>query len=93
MPVRVIRKSDLTGSSRHVQNEFYETDRFQRGLLEAGDLGEALRGAAAMDDDALQRRSTGTVRPESFSHGTSQQRARWFRVGFERGDPKACDTF
>lgn len=65
----------------------------QKGLLEAGDLEEALRAAAAIGDDALQRRASGTVRPETFSHGTSEQRARWFRRGFETGDPAACDTF
>jgi predicted metalloprotease len=65
----------------------------QRGLIEAGDLEEALTAASAIGDDTLQRNATGTVRPESFSHGTSAQRARWFRRGFEGGDPAACDTF
>lgn len=65
----------------------------QRELLEQGDLEEALNAAARIGDDALQRRGGGTVRPESFTHGTSAQRARWFRRGFETGDPGACDTF
>ena len=64
-----------------------------KGLIEAGDLEEALRAAAAIGDDTLQREASGTVRPETFSHGSSAQRARWFRRGFEGGDPRACDTF
>lgn len=64
-----------------------------RGLVEVGDHEEALRAAAAVGDDALQRRATGTVRPESFTHGTAAQRARWFKRGVEAGDPSACDTF
>ena len=61
--------------------------------IEAGDLEEALKAAEAIGDDTLQKRGGGTVRPETFSHGTSAQRARWFRAGFKTGDPKACDTF
>jgi len=53
----------------------------------------ALQAATAIGDDALQEQATGTVRPESFTHGTSAQRRRWFSRGFESGDPKACDTF
>lgn len=64
-----------------------------KGLIEAGDLEEALRAAQAIGDDTLQKNATGTVRPETFSHGTSAQRAKWFRRGFEAGDPAACDTF
>lgn len=65
----------------------------QKGLLEHGDLEEALQAAQAIGDDTLQRNSTGTVRPETFSHGTSAQRRQWFRRGFESGDPRQCDTF
>jgi predicted metalloprotease len=65
----------------------------QRELLEKGDLDEALRAAAAIGDDTLQREGTGTVRPETFTHGTSEQRARWFRRGYEQGTVEACDTF
>ncbi|MGF1508028.1 MAG: neutral zinc metallopeptidase [Myxococcota bacterium] len=65
----------------------------QRDLLESGDLEESLRAAASIGDDRLQRASTGVVRPETFSHGTSEQRARWFRVGLDGGDVDACDTF
>ena len=62
-------------------------------VLEQGDLDEAMRAAAAVGDDSLQRQATGTVRPETFTHGTSEQRQRWFRTGFETQDPEACDTF
>jgi hypothetical protein len=64
-----------------------------RHLLEEGDLEEALNAAAAIGDDRLQRRSQGYVVPDAFTHGTSEQRVRWFRRGFESGDPRACDTF
>ena len=62
-------------------------------VLEAGDVEEALNAASAIGDDRLQRQSRGTVLPESFTHGTSQQRQRWFRQGLESGNPDACDTF
>jgi hypothetical protein len=65
----------------------------ERQLLEAGDIEESLTAAAAIGDDKLQREATGVVRPETFSHGTSAQRARWFRAGFESGSMDACDTF
>jgi hypothetical protein len=61
--------------------------------LEDGDVEEALRAAAAIGDDRLQRRSTGRVSPESFTHGSSEQRVQWFRAGFSTGDPQRCDTF
>jgi predicted metalloprotease len=64
-----------------------------RNVLETGDIEEALNAASAIGDDKLQRQSTGTVRPDSFTHGTSAQRVRWFRHGFETGDPAAGDTF
>lgn len=64
-----------------------------RKILEAGDLEEAMRAAAAVGDDRLQRQSQGTVVPDSFTHGTSAQRVRWFRRGFDRGDVAQCDTF
>jgi predicted metalloprotease len=62
-------------------------------VLEAGDLEEALRAANAIGDDTLQRKSRGRVVPDSFTHGTSAQRVRWFRKGFETGDMKQGDTF
>jgi len=64
-----------------------------RNILESGDVEEALNAASAIGDDALQRQSGGTVVPESFTHGTSAQRQRWFRLGLESGDPDRCDTF
>jgi predicted metalloprotease len=64
-----------------------------RQLLEEGDLEEGLRAAAAIGDDRLQRRAQGRLAPESFTHGTSEQRSRWFRRGFDTGKPSRCDTF
>lgn len=64
-----------------------------RHLLDAGDIDEALTAAAAIGDDRLQRQAQGQVVPESFTHGSSAQRVRWFRAGFEQGDIAACDTF
>lgn len=64
----------------------------QRHLVEVGDLDEVMAATAAMGDDTLQRKSTGTVRPETFSHGTSAQRKHWFQQGFDRGTLQACDT-
>lgn len=65
----------------------------QNGQLEAGDLEEAFAAAEAVGDDRLQARATGTIRPESFSHGTSEQRRLWFTAGFQDGAPGNCDTF
>lgn len=70
--------------ARHVQNQ---------GLLEAGDVEEALRAASAVGDDQIQRRTTGYVVPDSFTHGTSEQRLRWFKRGYETGDLRQGDTF
>ncbi len=61
--------------------------------LEPGDIEEALNTAAAIGDDNLQRQGRGTVVPDSFTHGTSEQRVRWFRIGFENGRFEQCDTF
>jgi hypothetical protein len=62
-------------------------------VLESGDIEEALKAASAIGDDRLQKQSRGTVAPDSFTHGSSVQRVRWFRAGFEQGDPDRCDTF
>ena len=63
------------------------------GTIERGDIDEALDTAARIGDDALQRASRGVVVPDSFTHGSSQQRQEWFYRGFDTGDPQACDTF
>jgi predicted metalloprotease len=65
----------------------------RRGLLEAGDVEEGLNAAAAIGDDRLQRQSQGRVAPESFTHGSSEQRVQWFRRGMNAGRVEACDTF
>jgi hypothetical protein len=70
----------------------YHADR-ARNLLEAGDLEEALNAASAIGDDRIQRETTGRVVPDSFTHGTSAQRVKWFKVGFQTGDVAQCDTF
>ncbi|MCA8880883.1 MAG: neutral zinc metallopeptidase [Rhodobacteraceae bacterium] len=68
-----------------------EQDRF--GVLERGDIEEALDTAARIGDDALQKAQRGIVVPDSFTHGTSEQRQKWFYTGYQNGDPNACDTF
>jgi predicted metalloprotease len=70
----------------------HNADR-SRQLLEAGDIEEGLNAAAAIGDDRLQKQSRGYVSPESFTHGSSEQRVRWFERGFESGTMEACDTF
>jgi predicted metalloprotease len=96
------------GVDRHDQNEFSVRRELQadclagvwahhadaaRGVLEAGDVEEALGAAAAVGDDRLQREAGRRVAPETFTHGTSAQRVRWFRRGLERGDLRGCETF
>ena len=63
------------------------------GILQAGDLEEGLGAASAVGDDRLQKMATGRVSPESFTHGSSADRMRWFRRGFDSGDLNQCDTF
>lgn len=70
----------------------YHANR-SRQILEGGDIAAAMNAAAKIGDDALQRSSGGAVVPESFTHGTSAQRQRWFNTGFTTGSVKACDTF
>lgn len=62
-------------------------------ILEPGDIDEALRAASAVGDDRVQKQAQGYVVPDAFTHGTAEQRARWFRRGYELGSLKACDTF
>jgi predicted metalloprotease len=61
--------------------------------LEPGDLEEGLKTANAIGDDTLQKRSTGRVQPEGFTHGSSAQRVEWLQRGYKTGDPRQCDTF
>jgi predicted metalloprotease len=70
--------------ARYVQNQ---------GMLEEGDVEEALRAASAVGDDQIQRRTAGYVVPDSFTHGTSEQRLRWFKKGYDTGDIRQGDTF
>lgn len=65
----------------------------QRQMLEPGDIEEGLTAASAIGDDRLQREATGRVVPDAFTHGSSEQRVRWFKRGYEQGRLKACDTF
>ena len=70
----------------------YHADK-TRNILESGDLEEALGAASAIGDDRIMKQSSGTIVPDAFTHGTSEQRVRWFRRGFETGDPSQCETF
>jgi uncharacterized protein len=65
----------------------------QRNLLDPGDIDEALKAASAIGDDRLQKQSSGTVQPETWTHGSSAERVRWFKRGYELGSLEACDTF
>lgn len=65
----------------------------KRNLIEPGDFEEGLRAAAAIGDDSIQRQSGGRIRPESWTHGSAEQRQQWLYRGLETGDPNACDTF
>jgi uncharacterized protein len=65
----------------------------ERNILEPGDIEEGLNAAAQIGDDRMQMRAQGRVVPEGFTHGSAEQRVRWFRRGIESGDLKQCDTF
>jgi predicted metalloprotease len=64
----------------------------QRDILDPGDVDEALSAAAAVGDDRIQQRTTGSVNVDSFTHGSAAQRSQWFKRGFESGDPRSCTT-
>jgi predicted metalloprotease len=87
LQVRVELQADYYAGvwAHHAQRRF--------NILEPGDIDEALRAASAIGDDTLQEQGRGYVVPDSFTHGTSEQRARWFKRGFERGDWAGGDTF
>lgn len=71
----------------------YAYDAAKKGILEVGDLEEALRAASAVGDDNIQKQTQGYIVPDSFTHGTSQQRATWFNRGYQSGDMRQCNTF
>jgi hypothetical protein len=64
-----------------------------RHILEPGDIEEALNAASMIGDDRLQKQATGRITPDSFTHGSSEQRVRWFKQGFSTGDMASCNTF
>jgi uncharacterized protein len=66
---------------------------YDRGILESGDLQEGLTAASAVGDDRIQQQAQGRIDPESFTHGTAEQRAHWLQTGFDSGTLEACDTF
>lgn len=70
----------------------HHADR-ERNILEPGDIEEGLAAASAVGDDTIQKRVQGHVQPDSFTHGSAEQRVSWFKKGFETGDVNACDTF
>jgi predicted metalloprotease len=87
LSVRMELQADcLAGVWAHHADKEYQ-------LIEAGDFEEGLRAAAAIGDDEIQSRTAGTVVPESFTHGSSEDRVRWLRQGLRSGDPNTCDTF
>ena len=102
MVERASRRSEREGNRMSVKLEL-QADCFagvwanranrQGNVLEAGDVEEGLAAANAVGDDTLQRQSGGGVVPDSFTHGSSAERMRWFRRGLESGDPEQCDTF
>lgn len=97
------RREDLSGAEGLLVRQELQADCFagvwahhaqaRHDWLEPGDIEAALNTASAIGDDRLQRQAQGTIVPDAFTHGTSAQRVRWFRTGFDTGDPARCDTF
>lgn len=97
------RREDLSGAEGLLVRQELQADCFagvwahhaqaRHDWLEPGDIEAALNTASAIGDDRLQHQAQGTVVPDTFTHGTSAQRVRWFRTGFDTGDPARCDTF
>ena len=87
MQVRVELQADCYAGvwAHHAQKRF--------NILEPGDIEEALNAASSIGDDTLQKEAQGYVRPDAFTHGSSAQRVKWFKRGFETGDLRACNTF
>jgi predicted metalloprotease len=93
LQVRVELQADcLAGVWAHHENQ-RQQDRGRPPFIEAGDVEAALRTAAAIGDDTLQRKATGHVVPDAFTHGSAEQRQRWFETGLQQGTVAACDTF
>ena len=86
LPVRVELQADCYAG-------LWARSTKERNILDPGDVEEALGAASAIGDDTLQRKTQGHVQPESWTHGSSEQRVRWFRRGYDTGDLNACDTF
>jgi predicted metalloprotease len=100
--VRTADKQDPAGeNARSVRLELqadcfagiWKHSRYQRGQLTQADLEDALRAAAVVGSDFQQQKAMGTITPEDWTHGSSQQRQHWLTTGFEQGQPSACDTF
>lgn len=92
LSVRTELQADcLAGVWAHTRYERGQSDPSKR--LDDGDIDEALKAAAGVGDDAIQKAATGRVNPEGFTHGTSAQRSRWFKTGYNSGDSEKCDTF
>jgi uncharacterized protein len=95
------RESDGRGNELSVAQELqadclagvWAQSVYERGDLESGDLEEGLNAASAVGDDRIQESAGAAVNPETWTHGSSEQRMSWFRQGFDTGDPAACDTF
>jgi predicted metalloprotease len=93
LQVRVELQADcLAGVWANHENQ-RQIDRGRPPFIESGDVEAALQTAAAIGDDTLQRKATGHVVPDSFTHGSSEQRQRWFQTGLKQGSVAACDTF